>query len=334
MGDLNINDFEISKKLDDIIDNAIDEGYEKRGVCKKKNYKKKIVMVATLAILAFPLLGGNNSVLANIKLIFFDIGEYLKSDSNFEEYGTVVNKAITKNGITIQLNEVILDRGDLIVGITAKSENKLAENETIDSTMYADIYINGKSISAGGSGSSKNIDGYTIQDVFSYNVGEDIKENEELSVKLVYRKAQVGHKKVVGPWVFEFKANGGELATNTSKEEINQSFTLESGQKITFREYSNNAVGAKIFYDVENTADDEFYALELRGNDDLGNKIEFSTSFENEKGGVMKEKLTRVSEKAKTLTLSLYGAAYPKESGRMNNEYKKIGEEFTINLEK
>lgn len=48
----------------------------------------------------------------------------------------------------------------------------------------------------------------------------------------------------------------------------------------------------------------------------------------------MNENLTRVSEKEKTLTLSLYGAVYPETSGKMNNEYKKIGEDFTINLEK
>ena len=39
-----------------------------------------------------------------------------------------------------------------------------------------------------------------------------------------------------------------------------------------------------------------------------------------------------VSENAKQLTLKLYAVPFPKESGKMSNDYKQVGEEFTIDL--
>jgi hypothetical protein len=83
--------------------------------------------------------------IAAVKLTMFDIKNYLGVNSNLDEYSTVANEAISKNGITIQLNEVILYKDEIIVSTTIKSDKKLGDNGNI--MVFGNVYINGKKVS-------------------------------------------------------------------------------------------------------------------------------------------------------------------------------------------
>lgn len=339
MGNINIDNIKISSKLDDIIKNSVHEGYDekysKNSLTKKnKKFKRNIVAATLIATLGATVFGSifSNEVIAAVKLTIFDIKNYLGVTNNLDEYSTVINKAVSKNGITVQLNEVILDKDEIIVSTTVKSEQKLDYNGNI--MMFGNIYINGKKLSSSAGGSGKLIDDYTEENVLSYTLDKEL-EKGDLHIEIKYDEALLftGEKeiKVEGPWNFEFISNGDALYTNTNSINLNNSFKLENGQSITINEYISNAVGQKIYYSVENKDRDNIYSLELRGYDDLGNEVEFYSSYEKMTTGLMKNQ-TEISQDAKVLTLTPYAASFPKESGRMSNDYKQIGEEFTIKL--
>ena len=67
---------------------------------------------------------------------------------------------------TVQLNEVILDKDEIIVSTTTKSDIGLGESGNL--LLFGDIYINGRRISSGSGGSKKQIDEYTMESVLVY----------------------------------------------------------------------------------------------------------------------------------------------------------------------
>lgn len=345
--DINIDDIKVSSKLDDIIKNAVNEGYEEldnkdynsevyKNMGNKNNGKfKKGIVAATVAVAigaTFFGTGLGDEALATVKMAMFDIGKYLGINKNLEDYKTVVNSAVSKNGITVQLNEVILNKDEVIVATTVKSDEKLGENGNI--ALFGKVYINGKKTSNSASGTSKVIDEYTQEEVMSYNLDKELLQGD-LYVEVKYDEAYVyidGKKdEVKGPWNFEFESNGDALTINTNTIELNNSFELENGQKVTLNEYISNDMGQKIYYSIENKDKNDVYDVVLRGNDDLGNEVEFYSSYEELNNGLMKNQ-TEISEEATTLTLTPYAVAYPKESGKMSNDYKQVGEEFTIKI--
>lgn len=329
MKKVNIDEIKVSSKLDDVIKSAIDEGYNKKASKNNIKIRKGLVAATVAATLGFTLFGTNfgNEVIASVRLAMFDIGNYLGVNEDLEDYTTVVNDSVSKNGITVQLNEVILDKDEVIVATTVKSDTVLGEAGDI--LVFGDVYVNGRKLSSGAGGSSKQIDEYTMEDVLSYNLDEELPSGD-LNIEIKYREALFdGEKEIRGPWKFEFKANGDALAINTHEVKMDTSFVLENGQKINFNEYRSNDLGQKIYYSIEGK--DKPYDLELRGYDDLGNEVTFYSSVERKESGIMK-KGSPISNEAKALTLTLYAVPFPEESGRMSNDFKQVGDEFTIEI--
>lgn len=341
MKNINIDDIKVSSKLDDIIKNSVDEGFEKssnknKNMLNRRNGKsrKSIVAAAIIVAVGATVFGSifRNEVIAAVKLTMFDIKNYLGVNKDLDEYKTVVNEAISKNGITIQLNEVILDKDEVIVSTTIKSDKKL--DKDIGLMAFGSVYINGKEASGASSGGSKQIDEYTQEMVLSYGLNNELKSGD-LYIEIKYDEVTLlidsKENNIKGPWSFEFTSNGDALSISTNNIELNNSFTLDNGQKVTLNKYRSNSIGQKIYYSVENRDITNPYDLLLRGHDDLGNKVEFYISHEEDTSGLMKNQ-TEISDDAKILTLAPYAVALPKGGGKMSNDHKQVGEEFTIQI--
>lgn len=330
MKDSNIDDIKISSNLDDVIKNAVTEGYKNMNNKKIRRFRKSII-AASLSIALFGTIFADE-VTAAVKLATFDIGNYLGINKDLEDYTTVVNRSISKEGITVQLNEVILDSDEIIVATTEKSDEILDENGHI--SLYGEVYINGKAMSSGAGGLSKKIDEYTEETVLTYKLDNEV-QSGDLDIEIKYNEAIVyingKENKVRGPWKFEFRANGDALSLNSTSIKLDNSFVLENGQKITINEYRSNEIRQKIYYSIENKDKNNVYNVILKGHDDLGNEVEFYSSHEEINSGLMKNQ-TEISPDAKILTLTPYAVAYPKESGKANSDYKVTGEEFTIEI--
>lgn len=330
--DINLVDYG-KEEFNDIEKGKIKSNFRK-SIKKKRDYRKGTV-AATLAIgLTLGLFGTNtgNQVLATINIIGSDIATRLGIESNLEDYKTVVDKSVTKDGITIKLNEVVLDGEVLIVSSTLKTQEFVDKGTSI----HADetIYINGKNVTLGGGGSVENIDGYTMESVMEHNL--DTSElNGDLDIEIVYKNVFQGEKVInKGPWKFEFKTNGDELQLDTQVVKLNNKFTLDNGDEVTIEEFTSNEVGQKINY--SKTGESNEYDIKLGGEDDLGNKVEFYIRRSSADGGTLYiyNLDGLLSSEAKTITLTPYAVEYPEESGRANNDFKQVGEEFIIDISK
>lgn len=329
MKKVNIDNIKVSSKLDDVIKNAVDEGYKNASSKKNGKFKKGAVAAVAAATMGITLFGTpfGTEVIATMRLAIFDIGEHLGINKDLEDYTTVVNSSVSKDGITVQLNEVILDKDEIIISTTTKSDIKIGETENL--SIYGYIYINGKKISSTSGGSGKRIDEYTMENVSVHQLDEELPD-DDLNIEIKYTDAWIPNvKEVKGPWKFKFQANGNILAKNTHSIELNNSFILENGQKVILNEYRSNAIGQKIYYSLENK--DKAYDIELRGYDNIGNEVMFYISYESKVEGILKNK-TAISEEAKLITLTPYAVAFPEEDGRMPNNYEQVGEKFTIEI--
>lgn len=297
----------------------------KKSINKNKSKKRKTALAASFAAFIVLGVGLSSEVLADIKLKIFDIGYYLSINKNLDDYKTIINSSVTKNAITIQLNDVIIDNDEVIVSSTIKSDFKLDE---MGLSPLSDLYINGKIVSYGSGGTGKVVDDYTYENIAIYYLDREL-PLENLNIKIKHDSVLSKGEEIKGPWNFEFTANGEQLSIDTYESKINYDFMLDNNQKITLNKYTSNNIGQKIYYSVENKT--ENYQLELRGMDDLGNEVIFSAIYGDKNGGVYKQD-TMISDEAKVLTLTPYAVPFPKESGEASKDYKKVGEEFTINI--
>lgn len=303
---------------------------------KRKNKSKKIFAASISGLL---LIGGVfvfcEPVYANMYKVMYDIKNALGLESNLEDYKTVVGQSITKNGLTITLNEVVLDKDVLIVSTTYKFKEELEDGNIMS---FGNVYINGKSVSSGGGGGATVIDKNTVEEVFRYTLDEDVKK-DDLDIKIaysnpIYFKNKKEHT-INGEWVFEFKTDRKDLELDTKSLKLNQSFELGKDETITLKEYRTNALGPNIIYDRNiHNKDLVSYDIKLLGKDNLGNNVEFYLINANENKG----KLTlsnleeNLDKNATELKLLPYAAKQPNTSGKMSDDFKKIGDEFTINL--
>lgn len=326
--DINLKDYK-KEEFNDIEKGKMKKNF-RNSIKKKKNCKKSKI-AATVAIgLIVGLFGTNpgNQVLASINIIGSDIASRLGIENDLEEYKTVVDKSVTNKGITMQLNEVVLDGNELIVSSTLKSNDK--KIDVLGMIASGKVYINGKSVGLAAGGGSKKIDDYTVEQVMTHTL-DGSKSSGDLDVKILYTDVRSGDSTIKGTWKFEFKTNGDELVLDTQIIEMDNKFILDNGE-VTIKKYTSNSVGQKIYY--SKTSKGNAYDIKLVGTDDLGNKVEFYSRNSSEDKGM----LTRydldgpLSTEAKSLTLTPYAVEFPKESGRMSDDFKQVGESFTIEL--
>ncbi|MEF9992738.1 MAG: DUF4179 domain-containing protein [Romboutsia sp.] len=330
-----------NKKYDEIkiplnIDNSIENGVKQamsENKTNAKNNHKSIIKAASIAIVGIGIIGATSfgsSSFANEML--YRITNALGIQKDLEDYTTVVNNAITKDGLTITLNEVVLDGNELVVSTTFDTEKEFEDgyiNENVD------IYIDGEKRGSGYGGGSKAIDKNTIESVINHDIGSSI--DGDVDIKIVYSGVIYNEEgkeiKIKDKFVFEFTTNGDNLKLDTNIINFNQKFELGDNETITLNKFTSNSVGKKIYYtrDIHNLAR---YDLKLVGKDDLGNSIEFYMYRARADYGVFiyDTYYGEFNNNAKFLTLSLYAAKQPETSGKSNSDFKKIGEEFTINL--
>lgn len=310
----------------------------RKSINKKRLNKGSIASaVAVLCVASMGLFGtdAGAQVLAKVSE---SIASSIGVEKDLDSYNTVVNKCITDNGITIQLNEVILDESQkqLIISDTISSQKDLKEHEVYDTEKT--VYINNKKVKFTSEGGGiERIDNYSSQSVYEYDISslKGVDLSGDLDIKIVYSKVMINYENPQkGKWVFEFKANGDALKIDTKEIKLNNSFTLENGEKIILDKYTSNALGQNIMCKVENFNKNESYDVMLKGTDDLGNKVEFYLKRGSKDSIVLEyDNIDRnLDENAKELTLTPYAVKFPEKSGQLSHDFKKVGDEFKISL--
>lgn len=307
----------------------------------KKSYTGFLKTASFIAILDGTILitpFGQN-VIASMNLPTFEIASLMGLDKNLDDYKTVINQSVSDNGVTINLNEVILDGDMLKISETAFVDN---ENESyILISAYNNIYINGKKVSSGSSGSGKIVakNTFASQQDFEINLSE-IDLSKPLDIKIKYYavststgEESIQSKPIRGNWTFNFSINPEELIANTKTIELNKKITGPNNQVLTIEKCSSNPLGQKLYIDYgENSFENK--DVQFVGTDNLGNPIEFSMRYRKDNKGMFEIYRLEggLSEEATEITLQTQYVELPDDGGKIPNNYKNFGEPFTIIL--
>ncbi|MGL5677315.1 MAG: DUF4179 domain-containing protein [Cellulosilyticaceae bacterium] len=331
-----LNDTEtVIKEEDEAVFTELDKRRMKMNINKKignKRGSKKGLLVASALLIGVGVLG-TTPVLAQIQMAFESIADHMNSDVSLENYATILDETVTKQGVTMGINEVILNNDEMIISSMATADEVLNESGI---HYWQDIYINGVRVDNGGGGSMWQVDDYSMQSVTTMAV-EGVDLTGELDVKVVFNNMIVNGKDKWGKWSFAFKTTGDELAADTKEVAINHTLILENGEEVQLDSLRVNDVNSKIYYRSNRTGK---YDIKLEGHDDLGNEVIFYLSrYADGKGQFelqfVNDELKKVlPEGSKTLTLTPYAVAFPEESGKMSDDFEVVGEPFTIDLEK
>lgn len=340
LNDLNMN-------LEDYAKEELSE-MEKQNLKKafriKKNstkYKKSGTIAAALlmAVVLFAQTSWGKAVYAatesKLAEISYSISEALGIERNIAPYANVVNQVVENNDTEMKLTDVIIDKDELILSVIT-STNKPVQGINFD----YDIFINGKKISNySATGTSGPIDDSrtNFSSAYSVNIaGIDTTGNVDVKVvltNLTLYTSDAGPEKVKGEWKFEFAANGSELTADTYALALDYEFNI-GDEKYTLEEFRYNPVNQKIFGKVKNRSE-QSYEIDLRGMDNLGNKVEFALTSVSGEDLIFKYQnlYGDLSDEITSITLTPYAAKLPEESGKTSDVWEQVGEEFTIHLD-
>lgn len=337
--DIDLEDYD-REVLNDMEKRSLKNNFRKNRT--KRFSLKKFGTIAAVAVLTIGLLSQTNfgkSVYAaaesKVSEISYSIGEALRTKRNIEPYANVVNQIVEDNGVEVKLNGVIIDKDELIFTTIANAATP------VDWVNFDyDIFINGKKLTNyGATGSSGRIGNSETAFFHTYAVntkGIDLKEN--IDVKIVLNNLNyiidTSEKRIKGKWEFEFTASGSELMANSHTLPMDYSFNI-GDLKYSLEEFRYNPVNQKFFGKLKGESKDS-YAIELRGHDNLGNEVVFFLTSVSGEDLVFKYENIHgdLSDGITSITLIPYAAKYPEQSGKMSNDYEKVGEEFTISLKK
>lgn len=301
----------------------------------RKNSYINGLKVASVAILSVGLLGTTSlgqKTFANINEFFYDISTQLGINKGLDDYKKVVGESITKDGVTVSLNEVVVDKDQLIVTQTIKSKDKIEYGYASPNTK---IFINGKEIKSDAGGSAQPIDDNTVELFMYYKLDTKLTGDIDVRMEISSIGFMNGEKEETkqGPWMFEFKTNA-KIVKDTKEVKLDESFKLENGQTIKLEKYTSNDLAKEIKFSKDFNGND--YDMLLKGTDNLGNNVEFRLNDNYEDKGTFKivpyGDTGDLNENAKELKLTAY--AYKISDGNINGNYKKVSDEFTINLPK
>lgn len=344
--DFNIEDYE-KEELTDIEKQNLKRSVRKN--MKKKFNLKKFGSIAAALILTIGVFGqtsfGKNvyaTAGSKISEISYSVGKALGIEKNIEPYANVVNQVVENNGVEVKLTDVIIDKDELIFS-TVINTNKAVSGFNLD----YNIYINGKKLrDYGGSGLSGAIDDSKtlFHEMYSFEVkGIDTKEDVDIRIVLEnfnyyiegLEKGEIKEERIKGKWEFEFTVNGRELAANTYALPLDYSFDIDN-TKYILEEFRYNPVNQKIYGKIEDKNRGLEYDIELRGEDNLGSKVVFYLSSADKENLVFKySNLNKdLAEEITSINLTPYAVKFPEENGRLNNDWKQVGEEFTIYFNK
>ncbi|MDD3796038.1 MAG: DUF4179 domain-containing protein [Lachnospiraceae bacterium] len=269
---------------------------------------------AGLLLLAGAVSPVGQLVYAQAKAALYNISELLGSKKDLEPYRTVIGRSVTRKGITVTLNDVILDEEAVVFSVTATAPEALTTSEAeAEYLVYPYVYINGKMASAAGSGVSSKADDYNMVYCGQLEV-PNVDLSDEMNIAMYFNVK--GNN-----FDFLFSASAEELMADTTTIPLNQTFLLPDQTSVTFTKYTSNSLTQRIYFKTSGEHMD--YDVTLSGTDDLGNEVEFSMGYyENGIGRLEVSAIDDgcVKDEASRLTLTAYAGRMQEENGGINEK--------------
>ncbi|KRU24567.1 hypothetical protein VT91_33310 [Clostridium sporogenes] len=214
------------------------KGKKTRKGLKHKVMAASLIIVVILISVNIPAFAKNISEFKSV--IKALVGYGVPKEGEYEKYSNSVNKSVTDKGITLTINEVVCDDGELMIGYTIKTKDNIKDivkkemkDNPIPFSLFSYIKINGKQPRSSSGSDPKYLNSYTYINLDSIDIGDmNLKNsfNVDLNVKNIYG--------VIGNWNFKFSVSKDEISKHTKVFEPNAKFqfpdALVNVEKISF----------------------------------------------------------------------------------------------------
>lgn len=305
---------------------------KKKAAVKKHTWKKYVAAAAAFVL----ILGGScapvrQNVYAQSQQIMESLSTLLGVQEDLSPYSTMVGKSVSKNGITVTLNEVILDGHSLIISYKTKvKDNATLKNLNIkhitELPIDIDVTIGGHNIVDSLGSSSTPIDKLTSISESEIQLDDSSVLSEKSNFTINFYTLDKSNTHI---GKLKFAASGKELNAKTRNVALNQSFTLPDKTKITLKNYRSNVIDQKIIFTISQNNVGLPGDILLKGKDNLGNPVEFFLGDSDGTNGTFRvdKSVGSISPKATSLTLTPYCADYSNLSSDSNSKESNTKEE-------
>lgn len=238
------------------------------------------------------------------------IGRILGIEEDVAGYTDIIGKSITKDGVTITLDEAALDGAELWLAYSVSVEK---ENTSVP-ILLTQVLINGEDTQLDGTYSLEHFDQESTVDFQNEMVSRFRLENKINNIGLANIEIKIqtmdaGGAKMIEGYNFSFIASPQELEAETTETFLNEIISIDDDRQLELNEFRYNILDSSIYGSLDSLRDGEEYFL--IGEDNLGNPIQYSVqSYENPgiifRLDTMDFEHGRISPKAESLTLQLY----------------------------
>ena len=265
-------------------------------------------------------------------------------DGDTDSYTNVVGKSISRDGITITLNEIVMDSKNLWIAysdsedlnnknhtgkertkkdLTSQDTDSDIQDTIEDKILFTEVRINGQEIQQGlGQRTVNNNDlsenSITVED---FTIGEEI--NTEGTVNIEFKVWPIAMadaetweniQKIQAntePYTFKLTKSKEELEKNTVDLKLDQNIKFDSNI-LNLTEFRWNPFESTIYgtYDGTVYIDSDYYLI---GTDNQGNKICYQETERNGEDTAFQQTIDpeftgykEISSEAKLITLQLY----------------------------
>lgn len=226
MKNINIDNIKVSSRLDNVINSAITEGYEK----KKNRRCKNNIAVAVIAIIMGTVIIKPDFVSAAISKFKNTIESFSSNENSYlipEEYKTAIGKTIEDKNIKVTLNEFYIDKNLIVFTTTLDSR----ERSDYAQGMNTEIYIDGQLLEYTSStgGYIHNDDGTVDILTTIYDEGLVINPNSNIVIK--FNDIEVTNifdfdKKITGNWQYNFTISSEDFTDKIITKTLNETLAV------------------------------------------------------------------------------------------------------------
>ncbi len=304
-----------------------------RGSKKNKSSKAKwISLAAGFGVFIVGLNSGWGQTVygkaeSKIREVSYGVSEMLGREKNLESYKNLVNKSVENKGIEVKLNEVLLDRDEIIISTVIEADHNY-EGYHLDDQLF----INGKAVKdLSKSGFSQALGDSIYGEVSSLNIGGiDLDEELEIDYRIRSISFTEGEKtkKIKGPWDFKFRADGLELMKDTKDYQIGEKFEIE-GIDYFIDKIFVNKINSKIY---GRRSDLKSYDIDLVGLSNKGEEVKFYNNIANKEDLTFKQATSVDLSEVDYIDFKVNYRELPEKSGRIDTEFKTLDKTFRINL--
>ncbi len=215
------------------------------GQTNQKPKKRRGVKWGLLISAALLSIGG--AAFGNAPLLSYTLEQWL-GVGELEDYKTVIEETVVSKGISMQLNEVLVDDGAILISTTVDLGEKIGDKQVNPSMPR--LYMNNKEYLRGGTGQYEKVGESQLKEMHVISLGDEKLPTGDLDILLIYDRIQVGNHTIKGKWAFAFEANAEALMSESKEYTLNKAFDLPDGGKFFIDSLKVTPVSTTVYFRI------------------------------------------------------------------------------------